>query len=180
MRLPAPHGIMYITKANNRGAATKGATEEGSDVYESNIDWILAIASFLAGIGIGSVGYHLLNANVARNQKVRQRLAETELELNQVRDGLSDHFARTADLINGIQQHHHELRQQLALGAERFCDDTQVKRRLSGEPVNKDAEPGETPEMPRDYADGGRGTLAEDFGLRQENEEERRAQPLRY
>lgn len=149
-------------------------------MYESNIDWILAIASFLAGIGIGSLGYHMLNANVARNQKVRQRLAETELELNQVRDGLSDHFAKTADLVSGIQQHNHELKQQLALGAERFCDDAQVKRRLSGEPEDKDIEQSETPEMPRDYADGGRGTLAEDFGLRRDNEEESRAQPLRY
>ena len=67
-----------------------GTTPKERIVNESNIDWILAIACFLAGIGIGALCYHLLNANVARNQKVRQRLAETELELNQVRDSLND------------------------------------------------------------------------------------------
>ncbi|MEC9483535.1 MAG: DUF1043 family protein, partial [Halomonas sp.] len=99
---------------------------------ESDIDWILAIACLLAGIGIGALGYHLLNANVARNQKVRQRLAETELELNQVRDALNDHFVKATDLVASIQRQSQELEQQLAQGAERLCDDLQLKRRLNG------------------------------------------------
>lgn len=148
-------------------------------MYESNIDWILAIASFLAGIGIGALGYHLLNANVARNQKVRQRLAETELELNQVKDALNDHFAKAADLVTGIQRQSLELEQQLAQGAEKLCDDLQIKRKLAGSSDDDDTNPTETPQMPRDYADGNRGTLSEDFGLRQ-GDKQQQTQPLRY
>lgn len=147
-------------------------------MYESNI-WILAIVSGLAGIGIGALGHHLLNANVARNQKVRQRLAETELELSQVKDALNDHFARAADLVGSIQRQSQELELQLAQGADRLCDDLQIKRRFMG-PVENDSDiVPDSPAMPRDYADGDRGTLAEDFGLRR-GEEEPAAQPPRY
>lgn len=150
-------------------------------MYESNIDWILAIASFLAGIGIGALGYHLLNANMARNQQMRQRLAETELELNQVRGALNDHFAKATDLVRDIQRQSHELETQLAQDAERLCDDAQLKRRLNGSQEADTPLAEEAPDMPRDYADGGHGTLAEDFGLRQADEDEKaQAQPPRH
>ncbi|GHA91129.1 YhcB family protein [Modicisalibacter luteus] len=148
---------------------------------ESNIDWILAIACFLAGIGIGALGYHLLNANVARNQKVRQRLAETELELNQVRDALNDHFAKATDLVASIQRQSQELEQQLNQSADRLCDDLQLKRRLNGNSSDDPLTESDELSMPRDYADGGRGTLAEDYGLRQEEASEKeQPQPVRY
>lgn len=149
-------------------------------MYDSNIDWILAIVSALAGIGIGALGYHLLNANVARNQKTRQRLAETELELSQVKDGLNDHFARAADLITGLQRQSQELEKQLALAAERLCDNAPLKQHLG------DKEPNHADEAslsaPRDYADGNRGTLAEDFGLRRDEaaDSSEASQPPRY
>nr|WP_299379497.1 DUF1043 family protein [uncultured Halomonas sp.] len=156
-------------------------------MYEGNINWILAIASALAGIGIGALGYHLLNANVARNQKVRQRLAETELELSQVRDTLNDHFINVLGLVKGIQRQSLELEQQVALGAERLSDDPRLKQQLAGktEADSADATPedsSETLETPRDYADGGRGTLSEDFGLQQPkaDEADQQAQPARY
>ncbi|GHC20188.1 YhcB family protein [Aidingimonas halophila] len=148
-------------------------------MYESNIDWILAIVSGLAGIGIGALGYHLLNSNVARNQKVRQRLAETELELNQVKESLNDHFARAADLVESIQRQSQELEQQLAQGADRFCDDSQIRRRLNNMPADE-AEPGEpVTAAPRDYADN-HGTLSEDFGLRSTSTTQEPDQPPRY
>ncbi|WP_227367987.1 YhcB family protein [Halomonas sp. M20] len=156
-------------------------------MYEGNINWILAIASALAGIGIGALGYHLLNANVARNQKVRQRLAETELELSQVRDNLNDHFINVFSLVKGIQRQSLELEQQVTLGAERLSDDPRLKQQLAGQPETDsvDTTPkdgSETFETPRDYADGGRGTLSEDFGLQQPkaDEEDQQTQPARY
>lgn len=148
-------------------------------MYQGNIDWILAIASFLAGIGVGALGYHLLNANVARNQKTRQRLAETELELNQMKGSLNDHFARAADLVTSIQRQSHELEQQLAQGAERLCDDQQLKRRLAGQ-ADTTTDDEASPATPRDYADGGRGTLSEDFGLQPKHEATSPETPVRY
>lgn len=145
-------------------------------VNESNIDWILAIACFLAGIGIGALCYHLLNANVARNQKVRQRLAETELELNQVKDALNDHFAKAADLASSIQRQSQELEHHLAQGADRLVDDLQLKRRLHGN-NGEDAEEIDVPQVPRDYADGNQGTLAEDYGIRKRKDEQESVTP---
>ncbi|MCK0714601.1 YhcB family protein [Chromohalobacter sarecensis] len=149
---------------------------------ESNIDWILAIACFLAGIGIGALGYHLLNANVARNQKVRQRLAETELELSQVKDALNDHFTKASELVTSIQRQSHELEQQLSQGADRLVDDLQLKRRLhprqEGETQEEDTDP---PQMPRDYAEGAQGTLSENYGLEPRNQRATETEtPQRY
>ncbi len=178
-KVSEPHALRR--RMTEAGVATVGSNKKGNDVYESNIDWILAIASFLAGIGIGALGYHLLNANVARNQKVRQRLAETELELNQVRDALNDHFAKAADLVTSIQRQSQELEQQLSQGAERLCDDLQIKRKLASGAEDDGNDQTDTPAMPRDYADGNRGTLSEDFGLRQGSDNERQqTHPLRY
>ncbi|MGO2504151.1 MAG: YhcB family protein [Cobetia marina] len=132
---------------------------------ESNIDWILAIACFLAGIGIGALCYHLLNANVARNQKTRQKLAERELELTQFRDALNDHFSKASDLTDQIQRAGNELRQHLASGASSLCDDSQLKRRLLDTDTTLEEGMGEKVDLPRDYADN-RGTLSEDFGLK--------------
>ncbi len=149
-------------------------------MYQGNIDWILAIASLLAGIGIGALGYHLLNANVARNQKTRQRLAETELELSQMQGMLNDHFARAAELVTSIQRQSHELEQQIAQGADQLCDDLQIKRRLNGQGEEETPSDSNAP-PPRDYADGGRGTLAEDFGLHhREQTDEPATSPGRY
>jgi len=142
-------------------------------VNESNIDWILAIACFLAGIGIGALCYHLMNANVARNQKVRQRLAETELELNQVKDGLNDHFAKVADLASSIQRQSHELEMHLVQGADKLVDDLKLKRRLHGQQEESaESEEIDAPQIPRDYAGGTGGTLTEDYGLRQRHTEQ--------
>ena len=151
-------------------------------MYESNINWILAIASVLAGIGIGALGYHLLNANVARNQKVRQRLAETELELSQVKNVLNEHFTSAAGLVKSIQHQSQELERQLLQNAERLSDDPALKRHLAATlEGSEESADSETPEVPRDYADGNHGTLSEDFGLHQPREEEApTAQPARY
>nr|WP_248287163.1 MULTISPECIES: DUF1043 family protein [Chromohalobacter] len=119
----------------------------------------------MAGIGIGALGYHLLNANVARNQKVRQRLAEAELELSQVKDSLNDHFAKASELVNSIQRQSHELEQQLSQGADRLVDDLQLKRRLHPRQEGETQEDADPPQMPRDYAEGAQGTLSENYGL---------------
>jgi uncharacterized membrane-anchored protein YhcB (DUF1043 family) len=140
--------------------------EEGRLVDQSNINWILAIASFLAGVGLGILGYHLLSSSVTRNQKMRQHVAETELELSQIRDSLDEHFTTTTELVKNIRHQSHELEQRLLLGIERLTTDPEIKRRLiDGDDASATDEA--TPSIPRDYADGNHGTLAEDFGLRQ-------------
>ncbi|MCM5703126.1 YhcB family protein [Larsenimonas salina] len=146
---------------------------------DGNIDWILALACLLAGIGIGAVGYHLLNANVRRNQKVRQRLSETELQLGQVRDALNNHFSQATDLVTQLQRTSQELQQQLTAQADALCDDPQLKRRLHQNDDESPSEEDTSLHAPRDYAESGRGTLSENYGM-QNKAPENDPQPPRY
>lgn len=136
---------------------------------ETNINWVLAIACLLAGIGIGALGYHLLNASAGNAQRLRQRLAERERELAELKDGMGDSLERIARLAESLHQESQNLEQEAEaawgrLGARSLR--RQAMDAVSSDPAATQAEPA----MPRDYADGNRGTLSEDFGLKNGDE----------
>ncbi|MCX2523768.1 YhcB family protein [Larsenimonas rhizosphaerae] len=146
---------------------------------EGNIDWILGLACLLVGMGIGALGYHLMNANARRNRQAQQKLKDTERELNQVRETLNGHFSQTADLVAQLQRTGQELQQQFAADAERLCSDEQVKRRLRPQDETAEREEESSLHIPRDYAESARGTLSENYGIRRGPAEED-PQPPRY
>ena len=84
---------------------------------ESNINWILAVACLLAGIGLGALGYHLLNAGAAGTQRLRQRLAERDRELAALRDGLEEHFDEVTRLADTLRRDGEALAARLAADA---------------------------------------------------------------
>ncbi|MEQ6918344.1 ZapG family protein [Halomonas aquatica] len=135
-------------------------------MYETNINWVLAVACLLAGIGIGALGYHLLNASAGNTQRLRQRLAERERAFAELRDGMGDRLERIARLADNLQRESRSLEQEAeeastTLGAPSLR--RQAMTDVSPVAVEVDADPA----MPRDYADD-RGTLSEDFGLKGE------------
>lgn len=145
---------------------------------DSNINWILAIACLLAGIGIGALGYHLLNASAAGQQKLRQRLAERDRELSTLRDGFDDHLQEVSRLAAVLQRNGDALARRLEQDAEALSGKGTAPAGL--EIISPPAMPdGEEPAMPRDYADGNGGTLSEDFGLK-DDEDAKAPQPPRY
>ena len=141
------------------------------DVEASSINWILAIACLLAGIGIGALGYHLLNAGAAGVQRLRQRLAERDRELAALRDGMQDHFAEATRLTETLRHDAEALARRLGEDAQALGGQGTPHHGLA---VAAPAAPSEevevagesAPPAPRDYADGSGGTLSEDFGLR--------------
>lgn len=144
---------------------------------ETNINWVLAIACLLAGIGIGALGYHLLNASAGNTQRLRQRLAERERELAELKDGMSDSLERIARLAESLQRESRGLEQEAEEARERLG--ARSLRRQALDAVSPDsATPTTEPAAPRDYADGNRGTLSEDFGLKQNDADA--PQPPRY
>ncbi|MFO7648981.1 MULTISPECIES: YhcB family protein [Halomonas] len=145
---------------------------------DSNINWILAIACLLAGIGIGALGYHLLNASAAGQQRLRQRLAERDRELAALKEGLGDHFGEMSTLVDSLQRDSEALARRLAQDSEALGGKPRARGlEVTTAPAANDTE--EALPTPRDYADGTGGTLSEDFGLK--NDEEARApQPPRY
>ncbi|CAM3553504.1 YhcB family protein [Halomonas lysinitropha] len=133
---------------------------------ETNINWVLAIACLLAGIGIGALGYHLLIVVAGNAQQLRQRLAERERELANIKDGMGDSLERIAQLAESLHRESRSLEQEAEEASNRLGARSlrrQAMDAIAPEPAAATAEPG----VPRDYADGDRGTLSEDFGLRQ-------------
>lgn len=138
------------------------------NVDETNINWVLAIACLLAGIGIGALGYHLLNASAGNTQRLRQRLAERERELAELKDGMNDGLERIARLAESLQRESRDLEQEAEEARERLG--ARSLRRQALDAVSPAATTSSAePAVPRDYADGNRGTLSEDFGLRQDD-----------
>lgn len=147
----------------------------------ADTQWILVISSFLIGAGLGALAYHLMNASVAQNIRIRHQLTERELELNQLREGLNDHFSRTADGLAGLSKQLQTMEQQIRTDASALStDETLIKRLSQLEPTESDkaafdaaTEEASAPiEPPKDYSpDSERGTLSEDFGLNEDIKE---------
>lgn len=141
---------------------------------ESNINWILAVACLLAGIGLGALGYHLLNAGTDGRQRLRQRLAERDRELSALRDGLDEHFDEVGRLTDTLRHSGEALAARLAADAAALGGHTPSRRGLAVDAAapSSDEADGEAVPTPRDYADGSGGTLSEDFGLKESESQE--------
>lgn len=146
---------------------------------ESNINWIVAIACLLAGIGIGALGYHLLNGGARRMQTLRRRLAERDHELSTLKSGVDDHFNELTGLAESLRRDSNALMARLEKGAETLNSLPHRPATLEIPPseVEKDTT-SERLSAPRDYADGSGGTLSEDFGLKSDTD--KTPQPPRY
>ncbi|MDR5901404.1 MULTISPECIES: YhcB family protein [Halomonas] len=136
---------------------------------ESNINWILAIACLLAGVGLGALGYHLLYAGTDGMQRLRQRLAERDRELSALHDGMGEHFDEIGRLTETLRQNGEALAARLAADADTLGVRSRPARGLAMDEAATATEEGSdnTPPTPRDYADGSGGTLSEDFGLKE-------------
>ncbi|QTF94034.1 DUF1043 family protein [Halomonas sp. BM-2019] len=146
----------------------------------SKINWILAIACLFAGIGLGALGYHLLNSSAASLQKLRKRLAERDRELAALREGVDEHLDEVSRLVAALQRDGEALASHLAQDARRLGGKGAPRAGLepAAAPVTA-PEADEALPTPRDYADGTGGTLSEDFGLKSD-ENTRAPQPPRY
>ncbi|MBE0488890.1 MAG: DUF1043 family protein [Halomonas sp.] len=146
----------------------------------SKINWFLAIACLLAGIGLGALGYYLLNSSASSLQKLRQRLAERDRELAALRDGMDDHLGDVSRLVAALQRDSEALASRLSQDARRLGAKGTPPAALVGIASEAPTEGvSEAPAMPRDYADGTGGTLSEDFGLK-DDEDSKAPQPPRY
>lgn len=142
----------------------------------ADIQWVYVITAFLIGAGLGALAYHLMNASVSQSIRIRHQLTEKELELNQLRESLNDHFSRTADNLASMSKQLRDMESQLEKDATNLCSDDGVIKRLSSNKDNPasvdtlpESEVDQSFEPPRDYAsDHSRGTLSEDYGLKPE------------
>ncbi|WP_181869933.1 ZapG family protein [Halomonas sp. DQ26W] len=145
-----------------------------------NINWLVAIVSLLAGLGLGGLGYHLFGASAARFQRQRQQLAERERELSEIKEGLGEHFSQVGMMVTNIQREIRTLEHRITEDASTLNCETPTTRRLDAvEQKVLDPQTEDIP-APRDYADGTRGTLSEDFGLKGDSDNQNSPPPPRY
>lgn len=131
---------------------------------ESNINAVLIIACLLAGSGIGALGYHLLGSGARQVQQLRQRLAEKERQLSEMRTGLGDHVERLANMAQALSRDSDALLREVNHAGTSLGVENRPGLEVSAAPASDEVE---LP-APRDYAAGNSGTLSEDFGLKHE------------
>lgn len=151
-----------------------------------NVNWIVAIVSLLAGLGIGAIGYRALGASATRTQELRRQAAERERELSVLREGMNEHFSQVGMMVNNIQREMRTLEHRLTEDASTLhCDAPSGLQLTSAEQLKTADQPaltdsGDDIPAPRDYADGSGGTLSEDFGLKPSDGKSETPQPPRY
>ncbi|RCV91107.1 DUF1043 family protein [Billgrantia montanilacus] len=149
-------------------------------VEYGNINWLVAIVSLLAGLGLGGLGYHLFGASADRLQRQRQQVAERERELSELKEGLGEHFSQVGMMVTNIQREIRTLEHRITEDASTLNCETPATRRLdAAEQKVLGPQTDEVP-TPRDYADGTGGTLSEDFGLKGNSDKPDSPQPPRY
>ncbi|GLR63165.1 YhcB family protein [Marinospirillum insulare] len=137
----------------------------------ADIQWFYILTSFLVGGLVGALIYRKMNTSAVQNTKIRHQLTERELELNQVRESLNDHFSRTASSLASLGKQLQSMESQLATDASQLCNDEGVLKRLTGrtedqKKLDQAAEKWSANDYqpPRDYASNKEGgTLSESF-----------------
>lgn len=139
---------------------------------EANIDWTLIILTFIVGCGVGALAYHLLNANTGESSDLKQRMNQKEMELARLNENVSEHFARTDELLANMEKNYQSLVGHLQSGAESFCDDASLHKRISRKSRRSTEQEAYDDKgdykAPMDYAPKTSGTLSEDFGIERE------------
>lgn len=97
---------------------------------DGNMTWIIAIVALLAGAVIGALIYRMTSGGASENRRLKQRVAETELEVRQLRDGVNRHFGDVRELADALAQQSEALRARLDEDAETLGSPS-PQRRLS-------------------------------------------------
>lgn len=141
-------------------------------------NWPILIAvgasCLLVGVAVGALLSRLFTPETRNYRELERRLAETGASVKNYRQDVSDHYVKTANLVDELTESYRELHNHLADGASRLLDTRGVEPLMRSIPsakhVNDIADASSTPILPPlDYAPksypADKGMLDEDFGL---------------
>lgn len=103
-----------------------------------NETWLWVLVSLLAGALIGGLIVYLLQRRPAGDEET---VAEVRKELEEYRSEVSDHFVRTAELVNELTRSYKAVFEHLEGGAYQLVGEETLRKRLSDNDVDVDAEP---------------------------------------
>ncbi|MBS4400074.1 DUF1043 family protein [Escherichia coli] len=125
--------------------------------------WEYALIGLVVGIIIGAVAMRFGNRKLRQQQALQYELEKNKAELDEYREELVSHFARSAELLDrGIPWHdYRQLYQHMAKSSssllpELSAEANPFRNRLAESEASNDQAP---VQMPRDYSEGASGLL---------------------
>ncbi|MCL2892762.1 Z-ring associated protein ZapG [Brenneria tiliae] len=124
--------------------------------------WEYALIGLVAGIVIGAVAMRFGNRKLRQQQTLQHELEKSKAELEDYRQELVGHFARSAELLDNMANDYRQLYQHMAKSSSSLLpdlpgQDNPFKYRLTEAEADNDQAPVDMP--PRDYSDGASGLL---------------------
>ena len=113
------------------------------------------------GIVIGAVAMRFGNRKLRQQQSLQYELEKNKAELEEYREELVSHFARSAELLDNMATDYRQLYQHMAKSSssllpEMTAETNPFRNRLADSEAGNDQAP---VQMPRDYSDGASGLL---------------------
>jgi len=123
--------------------------------------WEYAVIGLVVGIAIGAVAMRFGNRKLRNQQVMKNELEKSKAELDEYRQELVGHFARSAELLDNMATDYRQLYQHMAKSSNNLLpdmpeQDNPFNYRLTGSEADNDQVP---VQMPRDYSDGASGLL---------------------
>ncbi len=143
---------------------------------------ITALICLLGGGALGAVLYKLTDSS-SRSKELEERVLRAEEELKHYQQDVSEHFAKTSELVNNLTQSYRDVYEHLANSALKLTTPALSRQILDSANTQllgseKTYLSEEHIEAPRDWAPkNGTGQLSEEYGLHDESEYE---SPFQY
>ena len=123
--------------------------------------WEYALIGLVVGIIIGAVAMRFGNRKLRQQQALQFELEKNKAELEEYRQELVSHFARSAELLDNMAHDYRQLYQHMAKSSNNLLPDSMAdanpfRNRLEESEASNDQAP---VQMPRDYSEGASGLL---------------------
>lgn len=125
--------------------------------------WIYAIAGLLVGIVVGMLIARVTTPQYKTQKKLQKELESTKFTLEQQRQELSDHFAQTAEMLDGLGKDYSKICQHMAKTASDLIPNLPEQdnpfNKLAAQSKEESKPSEEWDQPPKDYALGATGLL---------------------
>lgn len=130
--------------------------------------WEYALIGLVGGLIIGALAMRFGNRKLRQQQVLQHELEKSKAELDEYRQELVSHFARSAELLDNMATDYRQLYQHMAKSSNNLLPDMPTQDnpfnyRLTEAEADNDQAP---VEMPRDYSDSASGLLRGDTSRR--------------
>ncbi|MFP1723766.1 Z-ring associated protein ZapG [Lonsdalea quercina] len=131
--------------------------------------WEYALIGLVIGVIIGAVAMRFGNRKLRQQQVLQHELEKSKADLEQYRQELVSHFARSAELLDNMADDYRKLYQHMAKSSNELLPEEQSREnpfnyRLTEAESDNDQVPVKMP--PRDYSESASGLLRGETPLR--------------